>query len=112
MTGETSAVSANAGRLDEAAGHYTILLATNPGSSRAENGLGMIFQDRGDNAEAVTHFERALEIDPDNGLVLANLGRSLRALGRNAEALEAFRRALEFRPNSKRLRRDLASLEP
>ena len=101
-----------AGRPDEAAGHYTILLATNPGSSRAENGLGMIFQDRGDNAEAVTHFERALEIDPDNGLVLANLGRSLRALGRNAEALEAFRRALEFRPNSKRLRRDLASLEP
>ena len=82
------------GQPEAAETHYRLIVEARPDSARAENGI-----------------ERALEIQPANALVLGNLGRSLRALGRNAAARESFLRALELRPDSKRLQRDLASLE-
>lgn len=99
------------GRAGEAEAHYRLIVEAHPDSARAENGIGISLQDQGENEAAIAHFERALAIQPANALVLGNLGRSFRALGSNAAAREAFLRALELRPDSKRLRRDLASLE-
>ncbi|MEE2678652.1 MAG: tetratricopeptide repeat protein [Myxococcota bacterium] len=99
------------GQPEAAETHYRLIVEARPDSARAENGIGVALQDQGENAAAIAHFERALAIQPANALVLGNLGRSLRAQGRNAAAREAFLRALELRPDSKRLQRDLASLE-
>ncbi len=55
-----------AGRTDEAAGHFSAALRLNPGSAKTHVNLAGLLMEKGNLEEAQTHFEQALRIEPNN----------------------------------------------
>lgn len=89
-----------AGRLTEADGAYSALIAEHPGLAIAHNHLGLIAKAMGqiDRAEALSR--RAVELDPKDISGHTNLGNLLSKLGRYADADVCYARTLELAPDN------------
>jgi tetratricopeptide (TPR) repeat protein len=53
-----------AGRLEEAIGHYDSAIKRDPSLTEAEFFLGLAYQDRQEYDHSVEHYERSLSLDP------------------------------------------------
>jgi Flp pilus assembly protein TadD len=95
------------GRRDDAITAFQAVLTKDPGSVRANTGMGKL-QLRANPAAAADYFERGLKTDPKNIVLLNDLGVSLDLLNRHAEAQDAYRRALAIRPDDTPTTVDLA----
>jgi len=71
----------------------------NPESWMAQNNLGMVLQQKGQQDEAIAHFKKALELDPNKFETQNNLGYSLSMGSRLNDAIPYLEKALEINPN-------------
>jgi tetratricopeptide (TPR) repeat protein len=103
-------LSLEAGRLDEAIGHFEQSLALNPGSASTQYNLGYALALRGRRDEAIARFREALRLDPDYAQAHNNLGALLQTVGRLDEALVHHRRAVALRPDNLEAQVNFANL--
>jgi tetratricopeptide (TPR) repeat protein len=96
-----------AGRIDEAIGHFEAALAENPDMAEAHYNLGLIRIQRGQAAVAVAHFERAAQLWPDRADPRSNLGVALARLGEIDAAIRWLEDALRVEPNHADAQRNL-----
>lgn len=73
--------------------------AASPESTQAHRFLGVVYAQRGRDAEALAAYARALAIWPENADALNNMGDILRRRGRTAEARAVFERVTELAPD-------------
>jgi len=90
----------DAGRLDEAAGHWRDAVRLNPTHAHALNQLGNVLFIRRQWPEAIEYYRRSLAVDAGNWAAHYNLARLLELAGKNEEALRHYRRFLVLRPES------------
>lgn len=88
-----------AGRLNEAAAGYRIVLDAQPGHADASHLLGVVHLQAGQPAEAERLIRAAIQTDRRAAAYHDNLGSALRALGRAEEAAAAHRQAVKLRPD-------------
>ena len=88
-----------AGRVQEAIGHYEQALRIKPDFAEAHNNLGNDLLQSGRVQEAIRHYEQALRLKPDYAEAHNNLGIALRRLGRVQEAIEHYEQALRIKPD-------------
>ena len=88
-----------AGRVDEAIGHYEQALRLKPDYAEAHNNLGMALAQVGRVDEAIEHYEQALRLKPDYAKAYYNLGVALKQAGRFQDALEQYEQALRIKPD-------------
>jgi hypothetical protein len=74
-------------------------IAGNPACSMAQNNLGAILFDRGEDAEAVGHFEEALRVKPDYAEAYNNLGTAMARERKIPEAIGDYQQALRLKPD-------------
>jgi tetratricopeptide (TPR) repeat protein len=86
------------GRTAEAESLYREVLATQPNSLEALEGLGVLVFQRGNAEEASAFFGRGVAIAPSSARFHANLGEALRTIRRHDEALQHLRRAASLDP--------------
>ena len=92
--------SEQAGKLQEAIGHYGEALRIKPDYAGAHYNLGRVLVRLGRLPEAIEHYEQALKIDPDFVDAHNNLGAVLWQTDRVPEAIEQFEQALKIDPDS------------
>jgi len=90
---------AQAGRVQEAIGHFEQALRIKPDLAEADNNLGVILGQAGRVQEAIEHFEQALRIKPDFAEAHYDLGDDLLRLGRVQEAIGHWEQALRIKPD-------------
>ena len=78
---------------------YRATLRLNPGAWVAQDGLGVLLLNRGDNREAAEHFEAALRINPNDSDLAYNAGVALRRSEQGAVALDRFQQAAHLNPS-------------
>ncbi len=83
-----------AGRLDDAQSEVQAALKADPKSADAHILMGMIAEQRGNNAAAGGYYAKAVALAPTRGTALNNYGAWLCGNGRAAESLAMFDRAL------------------
>ncbi|HTS17363.1 MAG TPA: tetratricopeptide repeat protein [Verrucomicrobiae bacterium] len=88
----------DAGRVDEAIGHYRKALAVNPEAAEAHVDLGVALIAAGRESEAVGEFEQAIRIKPDLAGAHVNLGLLLVRAGKTEEAIGQFEEAVRIDP--------------
>jgi tetratricopeptide (TPR) repeat protein len=88
-----------AGRVQEAIGHFGQALRIKPDFAGAHNNLGSALWLAGRVQEAIEHYEQALRINPDLAEAHNNLGVALAQTGRVQEAIGHFEQALRLEPN-------------
>jgi tetratricopeptide (TPR) repeat protein len=89
-----------AGRVDEAASHYSRALQLEPQDAEAHYNLANILVDRGRLPEAIAEYGQALRYEPNFYQANNNLGLALMRAGRAAEAIPQFEATLRFQPDS------------
>ncbi len=89
----------NTGRVDEAIGHYRILVERFPEHAKAQSGLGAALLLEGKTDEAIARLRRAIELEPTSLESYNDLAVALKKLGRREESLALYRRALEIDPD-------------
>jgi protein O-GlcNAc transferase len=87
-----------AGRLDEAAAHYRLILASSPDNPDALHLLGLVLRRQGDASQAVALISRAVELRPGSHAYRNNLGLALLDSGLHDQAAASFRAALDIQP--------------
>jgi tetratricopeptide (TPR) repeat protein len=102
------------GQLDEAIGHYRLVLQTDPDDSDAHFNLGLTLSAQGKLDEAIGHYRHFLQLDhARNYFRLAayqSLGILLARQGKLEEAAESYRQALEIEPDFEEAHNNLGSL--
>ena len=88
-----------AGRLAEAEGLYTEVLAFESANFTATHFLGVIRYQQGRNSEAIALIGAALRIDPSSTGALSNYGLALKAEARLPEALASFDKSIAAKPD-------------
>lgn len=88
-----------AGRTDEAIGHYQAAIKHDPTLADAEFFLGLAFKDLREYDRAVQHYERSLVLDPKNAKAEFNLAVVLNALGEPTEARRRLEHSLALDPS-------------
>src|SRR5258708_8441602 len=88
-----------AGRYDQAAALYRAILAAHPNHADSLNLLGVIAQQRGDNAQAVQLIQKAVQIRADRPAYYVNLATALRGLKRYEEAIACCHTAVQVQPD-------------
>ncbi len=88
-----------AGRLEEAIGHYDSAIKRDPSLTEAEFFLGLAYQDRQEYDHSVEHYERSLSLDPKNAKAEFNLGSLLKATGQPTEARRRLEHSLTLDPS-------------
>jgi tetratricopeptide (TPR) repeat protein len=91
----------DAGRYDEAVGHYRSLIRIEPFGIETRNNLGVALLRSGRVDEAVEVLEEAARMDPGVAGVRLNLGLALERKGRADEAAAQFREALRLDPGNR-----------
>jgi tetratricopeptide (TPR) repeat protein len=88
-----------AGKIEEAVGHYQKAIALRP-DEVVYNNLGIILAGRQQYDKAVRYFEMAVKISPEYAGAHANLGHILADQGHLDEAVDHFRKSLAFDSNN------------
>ncbi|CAO3439986.1 O-linked N-acetylglucosamine transferase, SPINDLY family protein [Azospirillum doebereinerae] len=88
-----------AGRREDAAAGYRVVLARDPGHPHALNNLAVLMRAERRLDEALALYRRALEQSPEEPSVHSNMGCVLIDQGRKAEAAAVLRGALVLRPD-------------
>ncbi len=83
-----------AGQFDQAETEAKAVLKLDPKSADAYSVLGLVADQRGQQAQAGVHYAKAAELAPRNGSLLNNYGAWLCGNGRAGESLDWFDRAL------------------
>jgi tetratricopeptide (TPR) repeat protein len=89
----------DAGRVQEAIGHFEQALRIKPDMAEAHYNLGLALQQTGRVQEAIKHYEQALRIKPDYAEAHNNLGVILGQAGRVQEAIGHLEQALRTKPD-------------
>jgi tetratricopeptide (TPR) repeat protein len=89
-----------AGDLAEAEAGYRAILKRDPLCSDALHLLGVIANQRGDDATAVDLIQRAIGLQSDAAPYYFDLGISLKSLGRLRDAVSALQQGLQLQPQS------------
>src|SRR5437016_11909443 len=89
-----------AGRTDEAAGHFSEALRLNPGSAKAHVNLAALLMEKGKLDEAQTHFEQALRIAPNNAEYHSGYAYVLDQLGHDEQAAAECEASIRLAPKS------------
>ena len=87
-----------AGRHDEAAGHFKRLIDEYPAFFGGYYGLARIYSAQGHVDKALEMFKQAVRLNIDRGDILNDFGRLLLRLRRYREAEETFSQSLEIEP--------------
>ncbi|HEV7998229.1 MAG TPA: tetratricopeptide repeat protein, partial [Planctomycetaceae bacterium] len=98
-----------AGRFDEAARLYELVLQTAPRHGDALHLLGVIAHQRGDHESAVQRIRQAIATGGGRAAYHNNLGNAYRSLGRLTEAIASLRRAVELDSASAEFRYNLGN---
>lgn len=98
------------GRADEAVGVYREIVSDHPGSLKAHNNLGVLYDELGQHELALEQFQAAHHLGPENVEVIANLGAALGTLGRFEDAERELRRGQKLEPDSPDIRANLGIL--
>jgi len=88
-----------AGKLDEAMGHFKQALRLKPDYPEALNNLGVALERSGRFPEAIAHYQQALRFKPFYADPYYNLGIVLERSGRVQEAIDCYEQALRLKPN-------------
>lgn len=88
------------GKLDEAEGLYSRILANWPDHPDALHLLGVIRHQTGRHRVARELIQKAVRIMPDNPVFIGNLGAVCNALGQLHEAEACFRKAADIQPDN------------
>jgi Tfp pilus assembly protein PilF len=88
-----------AGKVQEAIGHYEQALRIQPDYVTAHNNFGVALVQQGRLPEAIGHYEQALQLRPDYAEAHNNLGIVLMRQGRLPEAIGHYEQALRLRPD-------------
>ena len=99
------------GNLSAAAKVYAKVLEHNPAHAGANNNMGALLRDLGDEEEAVIYFTRALEVRPDLLETRYSLGVILMNLGDYKGARMHFRTVAKSAPSDSRALVGLAALD-
>ena len=89
-----------AGRTDEAAGHFSAALRLNPGSAKGHVNLAGLLMEQGKLDEAQTHFEQALRIEPNNAEYHSGYAYLLEQLGHDDQAAAESEASIRLAPKS------------
>src|SRR6266705_2860728 len=89
-----------AGRTDEAAGHFSAALRLNPGSAKGHVNLAGLLMGQGKLDDAQTHFEQALRIEPNNAEYHSGYAYVLEQLGRDDHAAAECEASIRLAPSS------------
>jgi tetratricopeptide (TPR) repeat protein len=107
-----------AGRYHRKLGHlrtateiFQNVLAQQPGTVNAEEGLGGVFLDQGQTQPALIHLEAASRLAPESPSVQNLMGVAHGRLGHFDRAVLWFRRASDRLPNDSAIHRNLALAE-
>lgn len=100
----------SAGKLDDAQQLLNALVARQPDSVDARNGLALAFAKQRKFDQAAAEFLKVLDLDPDNFLALTNLAQALSDLGEFSAADSRYRKALSLRPDDSAVRSRYAAL--
>jgi tetratricopeptide (TPR) repeat protein len=84
------------------------VLAIEPANPLAHNNLGVLAEQRGDEAAALAHYEAAVRALPVDAGFLVNLAEELRKLGRREEGVAVLLRAVAVAPTAVDVRLKLA----
>ena len=85
-------------------------LACNANNDVAHNGLGLVFQQRGQVDAAIPQFQKAVSIAPGNAEAENNLGYALFLTGQTNEAVAYLQRALAIKPDFAEAENNLGSI--
>ena len=85
-----------AGRYEEAAGHFARVAKADPEHMKARINWGASLSRGGRPLEALDHFQQVLAQEPDNAAAFYNWGAALARLGKHEEALDKFDRARDL----------------
>lgn len=88
-----------AGRPDEAIGHYTRAAGAKPQASAPQTGMGTALAKMGRYSDALVHMRRAVELDPGDAKARNNLGGLLLYHNKVREAVVQFEAALKINPD-------------
>jgi protein O-GlcNAc transferase len=99
-----------AGRIDEACGHYRAAVAAAPDWAKAHLNLGVGLEAAGDGEGALGAYRAAVAADPDDPYAAYNLGRLLHVRGERREAERLLRAVLARKPDFTDARIVLSSL--
>jgi len=92
-------IGMQAGKLNEAMGHFEQALRLKPDYPEALNNLGVALDQVGRPQEAISHYEQALRLRPYYADPYYNLGIALARSGRAREAVACYEQALRLKPN-------------
>jgi tetratricopeptide (TPR) repeat protein len=98
-----------AGKPEEAMGHFEQALRIKPDYPEAHNNLGVVLEQAGRTSEAIGHYERALWIKPNYPDAYYNLGIALEQTGEIQEAIRCYERALQIKPDYAEAHNNLGS---
>jgi TPR repeat/Tetratricopeptide repeat/Glycosyltransferase family 9 (heptosyltransferase) len=99
-----------AGRLNEAAQSYRLILSSEPDHADCLHLLGMVAHQTGDAEQAVELIRQAIAIHSTAASYYSNLGNVLRAQEKLAEAEACYRQALAIRPNQAEVHLNLGNI--
>src|SRR5437867_6379638 len=89
-----------AGRTDEATGHFSAALRLNPGSAKGHVNLAGLLMEQGKFDDAQTHFEQALHIEPNNAEYHSGYAYLLEQLGHDDQAAAESEASIRLAPKS------------
>ena len=105
----TGGIAAQTGRLDKAAGFWTLAARLSPDDAEILYNLATALCALGQPDEAIGRYREALTLRLDYVEALYNLGNTLQSLGRFDEAVDCYRRALEHRQDSPDIHNNLGN---
>ena len=85
--------------LQDAQNYYQKVIKIDPNHLSANNNLGAIFKELGENQKAKSYFEKAIEINADFANAHYNLGIIFKELGERQKAKECYEKAIEINPD-------------
>ncbi|MGO9244476.1 MAG: tetratricopeptide repeat protein [Verrucomicrobiia bacterium] len=92
-------VLGQAGKIDDAIGHYEQALRIKPDDVKTHCNLGIALRQEGKIDDAIGQYEQALRIKPDYADAHNNLGTALRQEGKIDDAIEQYEQALRIDPD-------------
>ena len=96
--------------LEEAEQLYKTILDKNSNFISAQNNLGLIYKNKGENEKAKICFKKVIEIDSEITEAQNNLGLTFQQSGENEKAINCFKKSIKIDPNYSSAYYNIASI--